>query len=892
MKSRKRLLAASSALVVLQLQAAVRSSVPVEQIEAYENTPSGNYEPYAPLNFNGSLSYTVSGNGNGGQENGITFHADPDSGIQQTASGHAQTVGIDIYGSGSSPAYPFVTDVYAEAADVFLSSVLKPLGTTGNGPVPGSFAGGSLVINNSYVGAENSTAAYLDDNRRLDYMIDQADVVWVGAAVTGGAGLSQAQYLAWSNFNGLAVSGIQNSQQSFSPAGSPGKQHADLGIYFADGSFAAADVSGYAAALIGSAQGAGQLDAQHGVVTRSLLMSGADRLSSGSAATANNLDPVYGAGLPDYTTSQAAELSGETTLHSVTAGSNISGGLAVNQLGWSYGTVGGTSGAAAQEAIVFSSAGNISGLTASLNWNVTSNASGGNLNTSNGGLRFPNLKLELRPVTYNAGSGQYVLSSSSSDLLSSTLNGDNVQYLYGTSAIPAGKYAFLITGDPSLSAAVGFSYVLDGSFTSRWNSSTGGSWSSSGNWQNSVPNGRGAQVTFGSSPGLVSPGTVTLDGTRIVGQLFFNSTAGYTISNGSGGTLVVDDTGDIAGAAAPQFNVSAGAQTISAPITIDNGVNIYVASAASLTLSGALSGSGYLNKFGGGSETVSNSLSASVFEFNGGNSTITPSGSLNTGLVYLNPGGTLTFAAGSSSGIFVRNIGVGVTIQGGTLVAAVAGSAGTRQLVNLGSTLSFAGTSGSWVGKLDLTNNDLIDPGGSLASVTNQVLEGYNGGRWNGGGGILSSTAAAISSRLTAIGVIQNNQSGSALYTAWSPFDGVTPGAGDILLKYTYYGDANLDGKVDGTDYSRIDNGYLAHLTGWYNGDFNYDSVIDGSDYTLIDNAYNSQGAAITSQIAGIDAIATSQIADKSTAVPEPAGFMALGLGVSVLLGRRTRVST
>ena len=61
-------------------------------------------------------------------------------------------------------------------------------------------------------------------------------------------------------------------------------------------------------------------------------------------------------------------------------------------------------------------------------------------------------------------------------------------------------------------------------------------------------------------------------------------------------------------------------------------------------------------------------------------------------------------------------------------------------------------------------------------------------------------------------------------------------------MKYTYYGDANLDGKVDASDYSLIDNGYLNHLTGWYNGDFNYDGVINGSDYTLIDNAFNMQG--------------------------------------------------
>jgi hypothetical protein len=72
-------------------------------------------------------------------------------------------------------------------------------------------------------------------------------------------------------------------------------------------------------------------------------------------------------------------------------------------------------------------------------------------------------------------------------------------------------------------------------------------------------------------------------------------------------------------------------------------------------------------------------------------------------------------------------------------------------------------------------------------------------------------------------------------------FDNQNINPGDILVKYTYVGDANLDGKVDASDYSRIDNGYLNQLTGWANGDFNYDGVVNGSDYTLIDNAFNMQ---------------------------------------------------
>jgi hypothetical protein len=116
-----------------------------------------------------------------------------------------------------------------------------------------------------------------------------------------------------------------------------------------------------------------------------------------------------------------------------------------------------------------------------------------------------------------------------------------------------------------------------------------------------------------------------------------------------------------------------------------------------------------------------------------------------------------------------------------------------------------------------------------------------------------------------------------------------TVSGSDVLLKYTYYGDANLDGLVDGTDYSRIDNGVLFGLSGWSNGDFNYDGVINGSDYTLIDNVYNTQGAQFSNELAGPSAIATAQIAGGSgtSAVPEPTTLGLLGIVAVSLLGRR-----
>jgi MYXO-CTERM domain-containing protein len=200
-------------------------------------------------------------------------------------------------------------------------------------------------------------------------------------------------------------------------------------------------------------------------------------------------------------------------------------------------------------------------------------------------------------------------------------------------------------------------------------------------------------------------------------------------------------------------------------------------------------------------------------------------------------------------------------------------------------------------GKLDIENNDLDLPGASLSQVTALVASGYNlpgGAKWNGYG-ITSSTAAADTSHLTAVGVISNTTPGGAqLYGSGGQtplFDGSSPGAGDILVKYTYFGDANLDGKVDGSDYSLIDAGYASHgaLTGWYNGDFNYDGVIDGSDYALIDNAFNNQGGAELNT-ASVVATSTAQVAAAPTAVPEPATLgLAMVAGLAVVRRRRAR---
>jgi hypothetical protein len=207
-------------------------------------------------------------------------------------------------------------------------------------------------------------------------------------------------------------------------------------------------------------------------------------------------------------------------------------------------------------------------------------------------------------------------------------------------------------------------------------------------------------------------------------------------------------------------------------------------------------------------------------------------------------------------------------------------------LLSIGS----AGLSIGTTGLLDLSNNDLLlQAGGSagLSQISSLIEQGYDGGSWQSSAGITSSAAAENTSYLTALGVILNEYANKPIYTT---FDGASTSYGDVLVKYTYYGDANLDGVVDGSDYSLTDNGYLNHLTGWGNGDFNYDGVVDGSDYTLIDNAYNTQGAAFTEAIV-TTAIATEQISPPAvnTSVPEPASLCSAAISSLILIARRKR---
>jgi GH25 family lysozyme M1 (1,4-beta-N-acetylmuramidase) len=155
-------------------------------------------------------------------------------------------------------------------------------------------------------------------------------------------------------------------------------------------------------------------------------------------------------------------------------------------------------------------------------------------------------------------------------------------------------------------------------------------------------------------------------------------------------------------------------------------------------------------------------------------------------------------------------------------------------------------------GKIDLADNDMVidytgaspvgtSNGATYSGIAGLIQAGHNGGSWDGGGIYTSRPDAA--GGLTTLGI---GEAGAILGIdgdATAAFSGQTVDATAVLIKYTYSGDANLDGVITGDDYSAID--FTIQVPGsadYFNGDFNYDGAVTGDDYSAIDFNIIAQG--------------------------------------------------
>ena len=300
--------------------------------------------------------------------------------------------------------------------------------------------------------------------------------------------------------------------------------------------------------------------------------------------------------------------------------------------------------------------------------------------------------------------------------------------------------------------------------------------------------------------------------------------------------------------------------------------------------------------FTGGTGDVTSTQTISNFTFTNGGATV-PLGIANPVTVAANASSVIT--SGVSPGFANAGTGALTLLAGSKLALRYTNGGSAARLVLVVPSLTMAGTAAVPTAQFDVGTADVDVQNGSLATLTALAAAGYNGGKFTGQG-IVSSAALANPARNTTVGVILNNDpSLGQLYgsgTTLGLFDGSNPSSNDVLVKYTYFGDANLDGRVDGSDYAQIDAGFLSGgaLTGWYNGDFNYDGKVDASDFTLIDNAFNTQSVRLFSTVntpSVVAAASTDEIATVggTAAVPEPASFALATVAAASLLGRRRR---
>lgn len=446
--SRRSLLAGTVCLSVALISGlASGQTVVVQQVEAFENVTQ-----YAPVDFNGMSSTMAAA------YPGVTFNAQ--GGTSNTLGTHATNVANNFYGSGTV-AQPFVVSVFNQSANNFIAD-LNVFGVLGPGQtLPVGIGNGIRVTNHSYVAGFNNAIADENAIRRIDYVVNNENLVFVAGAVVGGAFANRN--LPWSSRNSLAVRG--DIGQPFDPLSQTivaGKRRAD--VWFDDSSSnATGRVSGFATALMSQATTLGLPNATNNQVVRSLIMTGANKLAVPTTTgpwtrdTPNNLSVGLGAGKANYAESLSVLQGGERTLQTVTGGMtpNV---VTNNPKGFAFGTS-----TVGQQAIVIDAPNGITELTASLNWNVTQQTSGGTIDTSDTGRIFANLSLDLRTATFNGG--QFTIGGAALPQtgLSSNANLDNVEHLYfnGTGGpLPAGTYAFVITGDPSITAQIGFSYRI------------------------------------------------------------------------------------------------------------------------------------------------------------------------------------------------------------------------------------------------------------------------------------------------------------------------------------------------------------------------------------------------------------------------------------------------
>jgi hypothetical protein len=380
-----------------------------------------------------------------------------------------------------------------------------------------------------------------------------------------------------------------------------------------------------------------------------------------------------------------------------------------------------------------------------------------------------------------------------------------------------------------------------------WNVDSSGNFADAGNWLGGTPGGAGSVAQFNSA--ITATQTVNVASPVVLGEVRFNNSQSYVLSGA--GSITLQDPAGTTGVSA-----QSGSHTIDVPLHLSQDATFDTAATATITATKLQPTAASITKTGGGTLVVNNIRAAA----------------LNVA------GGMVRVAANGTN-------------NGASRVASLVIGSGGEPTVTL-----------------DLTDNDLIVQNGSYSDITSLIAFARNGGAWDRPG-LTSSAAGAATPKNKALGALTGAEYRSVQGPA-ATFAGFTVADTDVLVKYTYNGDTDLNGIVDFDDYSRTDSGFNNHKTGWFNGDFDYNGSVDFDDYSLIDQAFNTQSGTLRRAMSyldgsdrsgqGMDAPALQLVMDHFAdfgqpyassflnAVPEPTSVLALG-GIAAAIKRRRR---
>jgi hypothetical protein len=407
-------------------------------------------------------------------------------------------------------------------------------------------------------------------------------------------------------------------------------------------------------------------------------------------------------------------------------------------------------------------------------------------------------------------------------------------------------------------------------------------------------------ITLNSSTAISFTGQVTGDASFTINQEGFG-TANFTnlsvsTYNIDGGTLnLADPNGGAATASIGQLTSSA----LSGVVNVGggSGPSTLTATVVSVpTLNIGASGSGNVTATIG--QLLSPAANLGVVNVGGG------SGSAVLTVTQL---ALPTLNIGSSGSVVIAS--GGGTAGTGSISSLTIASGAQLDITDHGLVIEYGPNGTSPIGDLSYGTTARNYPAGSIQRYIQTAVDGLN---WDGPG-ITSSTAANDPDGVTAVGAADENDLDNvypADYTVAGGGTGTWMGqpvndTNNVLVRYTYYGDGNLDGVVNRYDETALSQGYsgLAGYIGWSDGDYSYAGYISTLDISLFSLGYTFQGAplgdAITpgqaTYLLALDpsmapAAKTFFEAIAAGETPEPASSALVATGIIGLLARR-RVS-